>query len=219
MKHATLTLSLLLSPALLGAQGAIDYDKYIDADRAAEVALARSAAPKYIADSATVLYLTRTGYVEAAKGTNGFVCLVVREYEASLTDIKVWQETHRRAPHCLNPGAVRTILPEMTYRAELVLSGLPFEKVAAQLQEGYRTGRLKPAEVGAMAYMLSRHQILAGDPPHWKPHLMFYYPPSRRSEAGAGGFDAPVIDAGYDPLTGSLILIPVPHWSDGTPAN
>jgi hypothetical protein len=42
-------------------------------DRAAEIAMAKSAAPPSIADKATVLVLTPHGYETAIKGSNGFV--------------------------------------------------------------------------------------------------------------------------------------------------
>jgi hypothetical protein len=48
-------------------------DRYLIADRNAEIALAKSAAPKAISDNADVMVLERQGYKTAAKGTNGFV--------------------------------------------------------------------------------------------------------------------------------------------------
>lgn len=215
MKTLQIASVLTLLPALLCAQDQIDRSKYLD-DRTVEVAMARSAAPKRISDSATVLYLTRAGYVEAAKGTNGFTCLVVREYEASLTDIKAWQQVQNRAPHCMNPAASRTILQEMKYRAELVLGGASIDTVRARVTAAFASGRLKSAEPGAMAYMMSKHQHLANTPSQWVPHVMFYYPPGLDPKTGNGGWTDPVIQTPIDPMLGSLVLVPVPAWSDGT---
>src|SRR5689334_21997019 len=67
-----------------------DLAPYFMADRAAEIALARTAAPRAVSDSATVLVLTRTGYVEAAHGGNGFTCLVVRSFSGSVNDPAFW---------------------------------------------------------------------------------------------------------------------------------
>lgn len=212
-------LSLVLTrPAL--AQLPADLSPFLDGDRAAEVAMARSAAPKWVSDSATVLYLTRAGYVEAAKGTNGWTCLVVRNYEAGLDDFAPWALVTLRAPHCLNPAAVRSILPEMEARATLVMSGLKAEEVAKHLKEEFRTGQLPQPEPGAMAYMLSRQQTLSTGPhPEWKPHVMFYQPASAdASHFGVGsGANAPVLETPPDPTTGFIVLIPVMVWSDGTP--
>src|SRR5208282_2186144 len=53
-------------------------DQYLIADRNAEIALARSAAPESISRDAEVLVLGRHGYETAVKGKNGFVCVVER---------------------------------------------------------------------------------------------------------------------------------------------
>src|ERR1700761_4406143 len=54
--------------------------RYMMADRNAEIAMARSAAPQSISHDATVLVLGAHGYQTAIKGTNGFVCLVERSW-------------------------------------------------------------------------------------------------------------------------------------------
>ena len=46
--------------------------------RAAEVALARSAAPLHISERATIKVLTASGYEVVREGDNGFVCMVMR---------------------------------------------------------------------------------------------------------------------------------------------
>ncbi|HEY6769214.1 MAG TPA: hypothetical protein VI386_31100 [Candidatus Sulfotelmatobacter sp.] len=53
-------------------------DQYLMADRNAEIALARSAAPEAISRDADILVLGRHGYETAVKGKNGFVCAVER---------------------------------------------------------------------------------------------------------------------------------------------
>ena len=53
-------------------------DQYLMADRNAEIALARSAAPDSISRDAEVLVLGAHGYETAVKGKNGFVCVVER---------------------------------------------------------------------------------------------------------------------------------------------
>src|SRR5437879_5380614 len=68
------------------AEQAPDFAPYPMADGAAEVALARTAAPRHVSDSATVLVLTRNGFVEAARGTNGFPCLVLRSFAGTIGD-------------------------------------------------------------------------------------------------------------------------------------
>src|SRR2546428_11276823 len=92
------------------------------ADGAAEVALARTAAPRHVSDSATVLVLTRNGFVEAARGTNGFTCLVLRSFAGNIGDPDFWNP-RVRAPHCFNPPAARTMLPAALKRAEWAPGG------------------------------------------------------------------------------------------------
>jgi hypothetical protein len=55
-------------------------DQYLMADRSAEIAMARSAAPAAISNDAEVRVLTRYGYETAVKGKNGFVCVVERAW-------------------------------------------------------------------------------------------------------------------------------------------
>jgi hypothetical protein len=218
------TLVLTLSTLALFAAGPVsaqqnpDLAPYMMADRAAEVALARSAAPKHVSDSATVLVLTRTGFVEAARGTNGFTCLVIRSFGGALSDPKFWNP-RVRAPHCLNPLAVRTVLPEMRKRAEWIMAGVSPTEIATRTQRAYASHELSMPAVGSMAYMLSREQYLVDD--NWMPHMMFYFDKSMPPAAfGAGDFKAPVIDgsAGDKQSPVWTLLIPVPQWSDGTPA-
>jgi len=81
--------------------------QYLVANRADEVALARSAAPASISGDADVLTLGILGYESAAKGKNGFVCMVWRSWTAGLDDPEFWNPK-LRAPICLNPAAART---------------------------------------------------------------------------------------------------------------
>src|SRR4029077_6749591 len=65
-------------------------------DRDAEIALARSAAPDSISRDAEVLVLGRHGFETAAKGKNGFVCIVERSWTSAAWNPKV------RTPICYN---------------------------------------------------------------------------------------------------------------------
>src|SRR5689334_21642093 len=60
--------------------------QYRSKTRAEEIALARSAAPPSISTSAEVLVLGDRGYETAVTGTNGFVCLVERSWDAGFDD-------------------------------------------------------------------------------------------------------------------------------------
>lgn len=82
MKHLG-TLALCIATPLAVAGPAVyphmaPIARYQTASRAAEIALARSAAPASISGSARILVLGKHGYETAVAGKNGFVCLVVR---------------------------------------------------------------------------------------------------------------------------------------------
>src|SRR5215471_10728569 len=79
-------------------------------DRNAAIALARSAAPDSISKDASVLVLTPKGWETAVQGTNGFVCMAGPSWTASIDFYDVWSPKQRGAI-CLNPAAVRSILP------------------------------------------------------------------------------------------------------------
>jgi hypothetical protein len=210
----------LLAAGSLAAQQTPDLAPYLMADRAAEVSLARSAAPKNVSDSATVLVLTRSGFVEAAHGTNGFTCLVFRSFLGSLEDPTFWSPKVR-GPSCFNPPAVKTVVLEIQKRAEWIMAGVNRTEIVARTKQAYATHEFPMPAPGAMTYMLSHEQYLADVNPHWMPHLMFYYDKTLPPAAyGAGGMTAPIIDGSVgDPIFPVLtLLIPVRQWSDGSPA-
>ena len=214
-------ISIFVPAGALGAQKAPDLTPYLIADRAAEIALARTAAPTAISEKATVLVLTSKGYTEAAHGTNGFTCLVMRSFAAAPGDPQFWN-THISAPHCFNRPASRTVLPAMLAQIDWALAGATPAELNARIRKAYAEKRFTMPADGAMAYMLSPQQHLSdGDDPHWMPHLMFYFDRALKGTTfGAGGFTAPIIDAsGGDPNSPmQVIYIPVRTWSDGTPA-
>ncbi|HEX3942457.1 MAG TPA: hypothetical protein VHW69_00070 [Rhizomicrobium sp.] len=69
--------------------------------------------------------------------------------------------------------------------------------------------------------MLSKQQYLNDKGRHWMPHLMFYFPRGEAAKWGAGLAGSPTIlnpQFQDSPEALSVILVPVAHWSDGTPA-
>jgi len=194
-------------------------DQYL-MDPAAEIALAKSAAPAAIADKATILVLTRRGYDTAVKGSNGFVCAVERGWMSQYDFPQFWNP-HMRGPLCYNPAAVRSILPYTIRRTELVLAGRTKPEMAAAIKNGIEKHTLPPLEAGALTYMMSRQQFLNDNAHNWVPHLMFYFP---RADGASWGADLPgappMLNPQFQesPEALSVIMVPVTHWSDGTPA-
>jgi hypothetical protein len=88
----------------------------------AEIALARSAAPDSVSGHAEILVLTATGFQTAAKGTNGFVCLVARSWSAGFDDPDFWNP-RLQAPICYNELAARSQIPATIKLTQLALAG------------------------------------------------------------------------------------------------
>jgi hypothetical protein len=185
--------------------------------RTAEIALARSAAPSAISDGAEVLVLTPKGYVTAAHGSNGFVCMVERAWSGGINDTDFWNP-RVRGPLCLNPAAAHSYLPLTLMKSRLVLSGRNKTQMFAAIGAALDAKTLPPMEAGAMCYMLSKQGYLSQADDHWLPHLMFFVPLTKSSAWGANVPGSQVLGAPdpQDHLT--IFMVPVARWSDGTVA-
>jgi hypothetical protein len=150
-------------------------DRYLMADRNAEIALARSAAPTSIASDATILVFEKGGYQTAVEGKNGFTCLVERAWMSPFDSPEFWNPK-MRGPICYNPAAVRTILPYTVNRTKLVLTGLSKEQMRENITAAIAKNELPMPEAGAMSYMMSKDGNLGDSVGHWCPHLMFHVP-------------------------------------------
>jgi hypothetical protein len=190
-------------------------EQYLIADRNAEIALARSAAPESISHDAEVLVLGRHGYETAVKGKNSFVCIVERSWTAGIDDPDFWNPK-LRGPICFNPPAVRSYLPLTIKKTELVLAGQSKAQMFDSIKAAFDKKELPTQEPGAMSYMLSRQGYLGDRNGHWHPHLMFFVPQIDAQTWGAGLPGSPILasDDPQDRLT--VFLIPVAKWSDGT---
>ena len=192
-------------------------EQYFMADRAAEIALARSAAPAAVSDGAEVLVLGRDGYTTAVKGGNGFVCLVERSWGKSTDDAEFWNPKIS-APHCLNAPAAKTYLPIFLMKTKLVLAGKPREEIARALKSAWDSNELPKLDPNAMCYMMSKDQYLQDDGVHWHPHMMWYVPGDAEKSWGANMAGVPAM-SGYVPEDRmTVFMVVVNHWSDGTPA-
>jgi hypothetical protein len=182
---------------------------------AEEVALARSAANDAVSLDAEVLVLGSQGYETAAKGTNGFVCLVVRMWAANFDDPQFWNPKVR-APHCFNAAAARSVLPAYLERTKFVLSGLTKEQVEERMKAAVAKKVFGAPEQGSMCYMMSKQGYLNDTDGHWHPHLMFFLPPTDAASWGANLMGSPVFAATGAPEPVTIFLVPVTKWSDGT---
>jgi hypothetical protein len=184
-----------------------------------EIALAKSAAPPSISDNATVLVLTAHGYDTAVKGGNGFVCFVDRAWLAEFTNPIFWN-TAVRGPECLNPAAVRSVLPHEMERTKWVLGGLSIPQMIERTKAEIAAKTYVLPEPGAMSFMLSKEQKLGTQGGHWHPHLMFFVATMNDTDMGANLPGSPVLHPfATAPDAFGTFLVPVGKWSDGTPAS
>lgn len=151
---------LIVANALSIACAADAPNKVIDVsaymmEESREVAIARSAAPDFVSEDASVMALREGGYEIVAEGTNGFVCLVLRSWGESTFNADLAYDPTTIDPECLNSEAASVILPMQLYRAQLGLVGTPPEEIREKVQAGFREGRFTRVEGFSFSYMLS----------------------------------------------------------------
>ena len=183
-----------LSPlaGLICLSHAVAEEKFsIDAymmEEAREVALAKSAAPSFVSDDASVFVLRESGYEQTIEGTNGYVCLVLRSWGESSFDADLAYDPTTLDPECMDAESSKTILPMQLYRAELGLSATPPMAIKSSVQRAFASGRLKRIETVGFSYMMS-----LGMTKH-RPHIMFYMPDGWTNTSFANSSEgAPVV--------------------------
>jgi hypothetical protein len=192
-------------------------DQYLMTDRQAEIRLARTAAPAAISDHAAVLVLSRHGYEEAAKGSNGFTCIVERSWMSPIGSAGYWNPKNR-SPICYNPPATRSILPYTVEITQLAIARLSQDQINARIRASVASKELPVPEPGAMSYMMSKEGYLGDEIGHWHPHLMFHVPKTDPASWGANLHGSPIVlDPSELPEPETIFMVPVGTWSDGTP--
>ena len=193
-------------------------EEYLMADRNAEIALARSAAPESISHDATVLVLGQHGYETAVEGRNGFVCVVDRSWMLPFDNPEFWNPKVR-LPACMNPPGARFHLP-LTFKATgLALSGVSNNEMLDRLKAAYNNKELPLPENGSMCYMMSKRQYFADNVGNaGDSHLMFWFAQGEHMAWGADSPDSPIDVHQYSPQPITEFSISVAKWSDGTVA-
>ena len=194
-------------------------DQYLTADRNAEIALARSAAPPAISDKAEILVLGLHGYETAVQGSNGFVCFQERSWANDFDNAEFWNPKIH-TPQCWNAAAASSVLPDYLQRTQWVLSGVSKEEMLSRTKAAVAAREIGLPAPGSMAYMLSKDQYINDPQPggklHWYPHVMFFVPAIEDSKWGANVGGGPIVSTTSDvePITTFFVL--APKWSDGS---
>ncbi len=192
-------------------------DQYLMTDVNSEISLARSAAPSSVSEGAEVMVLGRTGYTTAARGRNGFLCLVERSWGAATHDRDFWNGK-TRSPVCFNAAAARTYVPVYLMKTRLVLAGRSKTEIVQAIGSALDKKELPALEPGAMAYMMSKRQYLSDEANHWHPHLMFFVPGDAAKSWGANLPGSPLMAANDPEEHATIFLLWTGQWSDGTAA-
>jgi hypothetical protein len=223
MIFTSFLLGLAILPGAMAEAGKPAYpamapvDQYMIPDAKAEVALARTAAAPAISGEAEVMVLGKEGYTSAAKGGNGFVCIVERGWGAGTDDPNFWNPKIR-APICFNPAAARSFLPIYLMKTRLVLAGRSKAEILQATAAAFDRKELPALEPGAMCYMTSRQQYLNdGEMHNWHPHLMFFVSGDAAKNWGADLPGSPVMAANDPEERATILMVWVHDWSDGTP--
>lgn len=182
--------------------------------REAELALARSAAPTNITDHATFKVLTDRGYETVHEGDNGFVCLVERGFAAPTFTPPPFRDfvyfSSLRAPICMNPVAVRYILPYQELRAKLGMAGKSPDEISAAVAAAYIRGELPKVEAVGIGYMFSADMNLGPGIGHFHPHVMVFAPYYDNAMLGANPFGQMLPFVSDDTGTPyAVVIIPV----------
>ena len=194
-------------------------EQYMPASQAAEIALARSAAPAAVSDKAEVLVLGAHGYETAVKGSNGFVCYVERSWAKDFDQPEFWNPKIR-TPQCWNAAAVSSVLPEYLKRSQWVLAGVSREEMLARTKAALAAHEIGSPAPLSMAYMMSKDQYIndpqPGSESRWYPHVMFFVPATEASNWGANGRGGPIFSttSTAEPITTFFVV--APRWSDGS---
>ncbi len=225
MKTLILALSLAVAGPIAVSAGKDIYAKmapvkqYLTASQAAEIALARTAAPASISEKARILVLGGHGFDTAVEGSNGFVCYVGRSWEKDFDDPEFWNP-NVRTPQCWNAAAASSVLPIYLKRTEWVLAGVSREEMAARTKAAWADHEFGPPVPQSVAFMMSKHQYIKdptpGVEPNWYPHIMFFVPATDDSKWGANVPGAPIFAATSNAQPITTFFVIAPKWSDGT---
>ncbi len=171
MFRKRLVLLSLAALALPASAMADDLIKHIDSStpRDVQMKLAMSAAPKEVAEDATVYILGVKGYEVAKQGTNGFNCIVDRDYMAGGV-----------SPECFDAEGSRTLLVVTLKTEQMRAAGTSEDEIQKEIEAGYKSGLYKAPGKPGIVYMLSGNNYLYDTDGkvfnHITGHLMFYAP-------------------------------------------
>ncbi len=144
-----------------------------------DVSDAKEAAPVHITQDASFLIWSGDKYITATSGSNGFICLVLKDPKG------------RFEPSCLNKAAAESVLPVYEYQTNLLQDGEDILGIYKKIEERFKKGEFLPPAPGAIVYMMSKHNKFYN---HFEsklvdvaPHIMLYFPKLDKQATGLNG--------------------------------
>lgn len=180
MKSAILTAAALA--ALASTEASAEIKRF---SKSCERALALSAGPAYMREDAGVYTLGEKGFELDRAGSNGYVCIVVREGENGL------------APQCFDEPGQAAHLPVHFDEAKNRIAGMSIEELRAERAKGFASGAYRPAPGPGVVYMASAYNYVyngRGEQILVAPHVMYHAPYVRNEDLGsdpAAAFENP----------------------------
>jgi hypothetical protein len=189
---------LTISPLLT-----VQDTSHVDAStpRDVQIALARSAAPPEVSGKATIYVLGAKGYEKAVEGSNGFSCIIDREFVDTME------------PECYDAEGSKSTLLVRMFVEKSRAEGKKAEQIDAAVEAGYKSGKFRAPGKPGIVYMLSPHNHVF-DPESKKiiefpGHLMFYAPYLTEKEVGSGPGAPYLVHPGKPDAL--MIVVPATH--------
>lgn len=149
--------------------------------RQCEVALARSALPSVLRESASVYVLGAKGFAQLEKRTGDYTCIVARNHQDSLI------------PQCFDPPGTRAILPKLLDEGALLRAGKSFLAIMETIDKRLADGHYQPVDQPGLVYMMSPYNFIyarnAQRVVHVHPHVMFHAPHIKAKALGSSVMD------------------------------
>ena len=144
-----------------------------------ELEQAKEAAPIHITSNASYMVWESAHFVTKVQGSNGFVCLVLKDPQG------------RYEPSCLNQKAMKSIFPIYEYQTKLLYQGKNIDTIYKNIAEKVKAGEFILPDHGTLVYMMSpknkfyRHR--QGKLIDVPPHIMLYHPKIDSDSLGFNG--------------------------------
>ena len=118
-------------------------------------------------------------FVTKVEGTNGFVCLVLRD------------PFGRYEPSALNEAAMKSVFPVYEYQTRELAKGKSIDEILAAIEAKAKSGEFPAPEPGAIVYMMSPknkyYNFWSKTLDDIEPHIMLYYPKLDGDQLGFTG--------------------------------